>query len=177
MAMIQTISPEKAGGKVAHIYGQIHEVIGRVPNGMQLFSSSPELLEQQWQNMGYYIQHPTLSFPLLAMVRMLVSQDNQCEYCVGMNENMLINMAGLSVDQVMATKQNPQNAPLEEKDKAMLLFVLKATQNPKTVQSADLDQLKALGWTESEIMDAVFHGARNIAIDVVFNTFKIENDL
>jgi hypothetical protein len=71
---------------------------------------------------------------------------------------------------------NPADAPLPDKDKAMLLFVLKATQTPKTVEKSDLDQLRALGWSDGDIMDAVYHGARNVAVDIVFNAFKIDND-
>ena len=43
--------------------------------------------------------------------------------------------------------------------------------------AADIDSLKLLGWAESDILDAVVHGARNMAADIVFNTFKIDNDL
>ena len=176
MTMIQTISPEQASGKVAHIYGQIEQVMGRVPNAMQMYSSSPDLLEQQWQQIGYYMQHPTLSFPLLALIRMLVSQENQCEYCVGFNEGMLINVAGFTPDQVTAAKRNPDDAPISEKEMVMLRFVLNATKHAKSVKSGDLDTLRDAGWKDGEIMDALHHGARNIAVDVVFNALKIDKD-
>lgn len=176
MSIISTVAPEQASSKVAEIYGKIQQTMGRVPNAFQLYSSSPALLEQGFQQIAYYMQHPTLSFPLLATVRMLVSQKNDCQYCVGFNEAMLMGMANMTAEQIAATKLNPQAAPLPEKDKAMLLLVLKATQAPKSVEKADLDQLRALGWNDGEIMDAVYHGARNVAADIVFNTFKIEND-
>lgn len=177
MAMIQTVSPDQASGKLAQIYGEIEKVFGSVPNAMQLYSISPDLLEQQWQQIGYYMRHPGLSFPLLAMIRMLVSQENQCEYCVGFNESMLIHMAGLTPEQLVTAKRNPADAPLPEKEKAMLLFVLKSTKNAKDVDHSDLEQLRAHGWGDGDIMDAVHHGARNMAVDVVFNTFKIDNDM
>lgn len=176
MSIISTVIPEQASGKVAEVYGKIQQMTGRVPNAFQLYSSSPVLLEQQMQQIAYYMQHPTLSFPLLAMVRMLVSQHNDCQYCVGFNEGMLMQMAGLTPEQVAATRSNPADAPLPDKDKAMLLFVLKATKTPKIVEKSDLDQLRALGWSDGDIMDAVYHGARNVAVDIVFNAFKIDND-
>jgi alkylhydroperoxidase family enzyme len=89
---------------------------------------------------------------------------------------MLMHMANVTPEQIAATKRDPQEAPLPEKEKAMLLLVLKATRTPKLVGKADLDKLRALGWNDGEIMDAVHHGARNVAADIVFNTFKIEND-
>ena len=39
-----------------------------------------------------------------------------------------------------------------------------------------MQQLKSLGWEEGDIVDAVAHGARNSAADIVLNTFKVEQD-
>ncbi len=176
MSIISTEEPGQASGKVAEVYGKIQQAMGRVPNAFRTYSASPVLLEQHFQSISYYMRHPTLSFPLLAIVRMLVSQKNDCQYCVGFNESMLMHMAGLTAEQIAATKRNPENAPLPEKEKAMLLLVLKATQTPKLVERSDLDSLRALGWRDGDILDAVYHGARNVSADIVFNTFKIEND-
>ncbi|HEY6095139.1 MAG TPA: hypothetical protein VIU93_09340 [Gallionellaceae bacterium] len=177
MSLIATVAPEQASGTVAELYEQIHRMMGRIPNAFRLSSASPELLGQHWHSIRYYMQHPTLSFPLLAMIRMLVSQHNDCEYCVNMNEGMLMHVAGLTPEQLAAAKRDPAQAPLPGKEKAMLQLVLKATSEPKQVQKSDLDQLRALGWSDGDILDAVSHGARNVAADIVFNAFKIENDM
>ncbi len=176
MSIVSTVAPEGATGRVAELYGQMQQTMGRVPNAFQLYSASPDLLEMQWQQVGYYFRHPALSFPLLATIRMLVSQANDCAYCIGMNEAMLIERAGFTPEQIAAAKRDPAATPLPAKDKAMLLFVLKATKTPKAVTTADLAALRALGWNERDIFDAVHHGARNVAVDILFNTFKIEND-
>ena len=176
MSMISTVPPEQASGDLAQVYGQIRQVFGAVPNGMRLFSSSPALLEQGWRQLDYYLQHPRLSFPLLAFIRMLVSQRHECEYCIGMNESMLIDRGGFAVADVLAARRNPADAPLPEKDKAMLLAVLKAVEAPKALEKADLDRLRGLGWEDGDIVDAVFHGARNVATDIMFNAFKVERD-
>lgn len=176
MSIISTVAPNEATGQVAQVYAQVEQAMGRLPNAMKLYSASPDVLAMQWAHIGYYFQHPTLSFPLLASIRMLVSQDNDCAYCIGMNEAMLIQRAGFSPEQTAAAKRNPADAALPAKDKAMLLFVLKATQTPKAVNRADLDALRAMGWTDRDLLDAVNHGARNVAVDILFNTFKIEND-
>ena len=176
MNMISMVSPEQASGGVARVYGQIEGAIGRVPNGMRLFSASPTLLEQNWQQFGYYMQHPRLSFPLQAFIRMLVSERHECEYCIGMNESLLINRGGFSAGDLLAARRNPADAPLPEKEKALLLTVLKTVEAPKALNKADLDKLRALGWEDGDILDAVYHGARNVAADIMFNAFKVEQD-
>lgn len=176
MSMISTVAPEQASGTVAQVYEQIGRAVGRVPNAMRLFSASPDLLQQNWGQFEYYLRHPRLSFPLLAFIRMLVSQRHDCAYCIGMNESLLVNRAGFRLEDVLAARRDPADAPLPDKDKAMLLAVLKAVESPKSLEKGDLDRLRSLGWADGDIMDAVFHGARNVAADIMFNAFKIEND-
>jgi uncharacterized peroxidase-related enzyme len=176
MSIISSIAPQDATGQVAQLYEQVQQALGLVPNAMKLYSASPDVLAMQWQHIGYYFQHPTLSFPLLASIRMLVSRDNDCAYCIGMNEGLLIQRAGFTPEQTAAAKRNAADTPLPEKDKAMLLFVLKATKTPKAITVGDVDALRGIGWSDRDIFDAVNHGARNVAADILFNTFKIEND-
>ncbi|MBN2607101.1 MAG: hypothetical protein JXR47_07180 [Thiotrichales bacterium] len=173
MSLLSLVTPEKATGRVAEIYDEINWTFGSVPSGFQLHSISPELFDDNWRNISYFMEHKTLSFPLLAMIRMLVSKDNECEYCINLNEALLINKAGFTQDQIAATKADASTAPLSEKDKAMLLFVLKATKAAKSVNADDMETLKNLGWTDRDIYDAVAHGARNMAMDVLFDTFKV----
>jgi uncharacterized peroxidase-related enzyme len=176
MPLISTVRPTEATGQVAETYSQIEQAFGQVPNAMQLFSSSPQLFQNTWGEIGYYMQHPNLSMLLLATIRMLISQDNDCEYCLDFNAGLLINQFGQTPEQIAAMRQDASQAPLEEKDKAMLLFVLKSVNTPKEVTAEDVEALRALGWEDGDILDATAHGARHVAIDTLFNAFKIEKD-
>jgi alkylhydroperoxidase family enzyme len=176
MPLIHTDTPETAEGQVKEIYDQAIKAFGSVPNALQIYSSSPALLARQWQQIGYYLQHPTLGFHLLAIMRMLISEDTHCEYCVGFNEAMLLNMGGLSMEQIAATKKNPQDAPLSDKDKAMLIFVLKATRDATSVNQGDIAALRTLGWTDGDILDGLGHGAYMLAGDTILSALKIERD-
>lgn len=176
MALISTVPPEQAQGAVADTYGKIKETFGWIPNILQLMSVSPEQLEMNWDSIRFYFTHPTLSLPLLATTRMLVSQAHQCDYCVDFNAGILINRCEQTPEQVAATRQDPTKAILEPKDKAMLLFTLKAVDTPHDVNASDLDALRSLGWADRDMFDAVAHAARNISADIIFNTFKVERD-
>ncbi|OZA12419.1 MAG: hypothetical protein B7X94_03885, partial [Hydrogenophilales bacterium 17-62-8] len=104
MSILQTVTPESATGEVAEIYAQIKSAWGHVPTAIQAYSANPFLLRHQWEYYGSIMQHPTLSMPLTASIRMLVSQAGNCGYCIDMNGGMLINMAGWTPDQVAATR-------------------------------------------------------------------------
>ena len=176
MPLIHTVEPRSAEGSVAAIFREVEQVMGRVPSGMQLYANSPALLDQQWQVIGYYAQHPRLSFAFGSAVRMLVSQENDCDYCLGFNEALLIDRCGWTPEQVAATKRDATAAPLDVKEKALLRFVLETVNSRRPASRDNIDGLLKLGWTTGDILDAVALGARNVAVDIIFNTFQLEGD-
>ncbi|DAB31289.1 MAG TPA: hypothetical protein CFH79_09955 [Sulfurospirillum sp. UBA11407] len=176
MPLINTIQPKDATGELAELYRQIKMMRGKIANTALLFSSSPSLLKQQMSFVGHYLNHNTLSMALLACIRTLVSDKNNCSYCVDFNSSMLINMLGWKSEEVVAMRANPSEARLDEKEKAMLLFVLKAVRTPHDVDANDVQKLRDFGYSDGDILDATNHGARMSAIDIIFDAFKIEKD-
>ena len=177
MALIDTVVPGAAQGPVAGIFQEIEQVLGQVPGGMQLYAVSPELLAQQWQVVGYYARHPRLSLALTAAIRLLVSQDNDCDYCIDVNAGLLIERCGWTPEQVAASRHDVAAAPLAAREKALLRLVLQTVNARQPATCDNLEGLKQLGWSEADILDAVALGARNVAVDIIFNTFQVEPDL
>ena len=64
----------------------------------------------------------------------------------------------------------------QAREKALIRLVLQAVDDSNSITAANLDELRGMGWSDGDILDAVNHGARQLAADVVFNTFKIERD-
>lgn len=176
MPLIQTIAPEEATGELAKLYTIIETMRGSVGNNAKMFSISPELLRQQMDFIKFYMNHPTLSLPLLAAIRIMVSSGEECQFCIDYNTGMLINMAGWSFDQVAEMRNDPNAANLPEREIAMLNLAIKAIRNAHGVSANDLDTLREMGWSDSDILDAVNHATRMLATDIIFNTFKIENN-
>jgi uncharacterized peroxidase-related enzyme len=176
MSILRTVTPESATGEVAEIYAQIKSAWGHVPTALQVFSAHPFLLRHQWEYYASIMQHPTLAFPLTASIRMLVSQAGNCSYCIDMNAGMLINMAGWTPEQVAATRADFNDSPLSPKEKVLLGLVLKATRDSNSVTALDVQAAREAGWSDSDILDAVNHGARMVAADILINGFKVERD-
>jgi len=176
MPLIQTIEPEEATGELAKLYQTIEAMRGSVGNNAKLFSASPELLRQQMDFIQFYMNHPTLSMPLLASIRIMISSGEACQFCIDFNAGLLINMAGWTIDQVNAMRKDPNAANLSKHEIAMLNLTIKAIRNAHGVTANDLDTLRDMGWSDSDILDAVNHATRMLATDIIFNTFKIENN-
>lgn len=158
MSYLKTVSPEDATGQVAEVYKPIMEMAGMVPAPLQLMSASPGLLALQKTVIDYYSTHPTLNQGLLALIRLLIAEEMQYDYCISLNSNILKMMGIASDDQLAAVMADPGQAPMDEKEKALLAVVIKACAKPETVQEADVQALRDLGWQDSDILDAISHG-------------------
>lgn len=176
MSLFETVSPEHATGAVAEAYRKIKQAMGRVPNGMRLFSLSPALLAQHWQQLSYYMQHPDLPPMLLATIRLLVSEANHCDYCIDMNAGMLINRFGLTQEQVAVIRRDPLAGPFSVREKALLKLVLKTVVQRQPATRAEIDALITLGWSQGDAPETVVHGARNVSTDIILNAFAVEKD-
>jgi len=175
--LITIVSEKDAKGEVKEVYEDIKNTFGMVPNAMKHQSISPEILKNSWEFIKIELTNKNFSPKLSAMIRLLVGGQKDCHYCMGVNEGMLINMFKVSIAEVNALKKDPNNAPLNNKDKAMLLFVLKATKNAQSVTKADIVKLNKLGWSEKDIFEGVKMGANIIAFTITLDTFKIARDM
>jgi uncharacterized peroxidase-related enzyme len=176
MTLIRLIEKEEATGRVAEIYETMINSMGFIPNAFKVFSPSEHILDIQFNNLGYFMRHKTLGGKLLAFIRLLVSETEQCSYCVGMNSGILLQY-GVLPDVLSEIKQDPAKAPLDEKELALLLFVLKVVKNSNSIKQEDVDALKNLGWTDADIMDATYHGTTQVGVDKIFNAFKIDSEM
>ncbi len=158
MSYLKTVAPEDATGQVAEVYKPVLDMVGMVPAPLQLMSASPNLLTLQKAVLDYYATHPALTQGLLALIRLLVSEELQYDYCISLNSNFLKMMGIANDDQLAAVMADPNLAPMEEKEKALLALVLKACAKPEEVQEADVQNLRDLGWQDSDILDAISHG-------------------
>jgi hypothetical protein len=173
MPLLKVVSPKNADGKIKEAYSFFEKMGAPVPLPMQMVSTSPDLLAILSQTLQYFVNHPTLSFPLLAHIRLLVADKEDYPYCVKLNEGMLQVMGGLTKEQIDAAKVDPEKAQLPAKDKALLLHVLKVIQDPALSEQKDVDALRSLGWTDRDIFDAINHGLSMVSAGMAFKIFHM----
>ena len=159
--------------RVDAIFEQVEQSMGFVPDGLRLYSVSPAILESFLGAVGYFMSHPTLRPELLAMIRYLTSSKVGCSFCIDFNEAILVKL-GINLDDVRAARDNVNQAPLEDKEIALLKIALNSNDNPDSMDEKVMEEARTLGWTEREIFDAVFIAASNRAFTTVLKTFNVE---
>ena len=172
-ALIYPKAPSGEEEKVNAIFEAVEKHLGFVPDGLRLLSISPPLLETMMGNIAYFNMGGTKLSPILtAMIRYQISSSAGCSFCIDLNEGFLTNL-GLDLDEVRACQNKPETAPLNEKDKSLLLFALKALQNPNDIDQSEMMKIQKQGWDDREIFDAVAQAASNKSFNSLLKTFNV----
>ena len=171
--LISYTSSDKATGDVKAVYDEIKKAWGMVPEPLKALSLNPKILRNQWEFYKTIGENKNFEPKMTTMMRYLIAEQHQCKFCVGFNKGMLLNMFKLSANEVEALEKEPSSAKLEEKQKAMLLFMLKSTSKPYDVNQEDIEGLKKLGWSEKDIMEGAKEAMDMVATSLFIDTFKI----
>ena len=175
MALINTVSLEKAEGKMKEAYDMFMKNLGVIPRPLEMMSASPSIFDNQLQRIKYYTEHPTFSFALLSHIRYLVAHNLSYSFCMDFNKHIL-KKQGLEDDDILKMEADPTKSLLEKKDSAMLTFVVKAVKAPSSIDADDINRLKEMGWEDSDLVDALAHGVNMIDHSIMMEVFQMDQD-
>jgi uncharacterized peroxidase-related enzyme len=175
-SLLSFTAPKDAKGLVKEVYDEIKAKWGFVPVVIQQYSLNPKLLKAQWDLYSTLGDNKNFDPKMMTMMRMLVSEKHDCEYCVGLNKGMLLNMFKLPMDEVNAIAKDPSTAKLDEKQKTMLLFMIKAANTPHDITAKDIEKLKKLGWSDKDVFEGVKSAANMVSGAIVIDALKIQKD-
>ena len=175
-SLLSFIDTKEAKDEIKAVYDEITKAWGFVPIVLKQYSLNPKILRTQWELYKELGANKNFDPKMLTMMRMLLGESQDCTYCTGLNKGMLLNMFKVPMDEVVALSKDANTAKLEEKQKTMLLFILKAVKTPHDTNSKDIDALKKLGWSEQDIFEGVKSGTNVIAATLFIDALKLQKD-
>ena len=167
---------KEAKGDVKAVYAEITKAWGFVPIVLKQYSLNPKILRTQWELYKELGNNKNFDPKMLTMMRMILGESQDCTYCTGLNKGMLLNMFKVPMDEVVALSKDANTAKLDEKQKAMLLFILKAVKTPHDTTAKDIAALKKLGWSEKDIFEGVKSGTNVIVATTIIDVLKLKKD-
>ena len=103
-----------------------------------------------------FLLEPTeLSYDVKEAIALLISKENSCRMCVDVHKS-IAKMLGLTEERIDQILEGIDSIGTDEKEKALLRFCVRASKkdNYKMMQE-DIDALKALGYSDVQIIEAV----------------------
>lgn len=157
MSHVPLIDHDDASGSVKEQLDQIHATFGTVPAMFRAVANSPAALTSMWSAFGAY-GGGTLGAAVGEQIAVAVANRNSCEYCLAAH-TALGRKAGLAGEVLAAAQIGRSDDP---KLSSLLTFVLSLVDKRGQVSAAEVDSVRAAGWSDEEIVEAVGQVALNI---------------
>jgi uncharacterized peroxidase-related enzyme len=152
-AWLRVPGEDEAPPGVVKLFDKASERLGFIPNVLRVYALRPRHLEL-WD--AFYDDlmrgESGLTKPQREMIAVVVSTINRCHYCMVSHGAALRKLTGDAV-LVEQLRTNYRYAELEPRERAMLDFAVKLTEQSSRCSEDDVEALRDAGWSDEDIMD------------------------
>ena len=156
MAFIETVSEDQATGAVADLYRDEQQRFGFLPNFSKAFAARPEVYRAWVQLNGSIKEGMDLRRYELATIA--AAAQLRSSYCALAHGSVLLKQF-MDADELQAVIADHRNAGLDETDVAVMDLAEKVAADAGSVTQADIDRLRSLGLSDTDIVDVVLAAA------------------
>lgn len=135
------------------LFAAPREKLGFVPNVLRNYSLRPSHLTRWTAHYDELMRGESgLSKAQREMIAVVVSATNRCHYCVVSHSAALRKLTG-NPPLVEQLATNYRYAVLEPKERAMLDFAVRLTEESHRLGEEEVEELRRAGWSDEDIFD------------------------
>jgi uncharacterized peroxidase-related enzyme len=121
----------------------------------------------------FLLDETTLSYDIKESIALLISKENGCKMCVDVHKS-IAKMLGLSEQRINEVLEGVDSISTSDAEKALLNFCIKASKKENyKILKEEIDELKALGYTDVQIVEAVAITGYFNYINTLSNVFAL----
>lgn len=154
MSRVPLQDPKTATGRTREVFDRVAQYYGMVPKLQQAMAPLPEITDAVWTLSQMTMKEGTLSEELKRAFFTVTAAAGECDYCVAAHMLALYRL-GWSNEDCMEIIEGRPSSRLSEKENAALDFARTVASRPAAVTDEQVDGLRALGWTDAEIVEMV----------------------
>ncbi|RLA66792.1 MAG: hypothetical protein DRQ78_03520 [Epsilonproteobacteria bacterium] len=133
--------------------------LGHVPPHFELYATlHPKRFKMFLEEIIYLSTHESINPDFFAFTRFYIAAQENFTYCYVFNKELLLGK-GYTQEDLEAFENSADKLPLDKKHQVLFVSVLTAIESPKDFDERSIEKLKVLGWSDSDIFDAIDHGA------------------
>ncbi|WP_329137671.1 peroxidase-related enzyme [Streptomyces sp. NBC_01476] len=159
---VPLVEEADAEGRTAELYDLIKSRMGIpfVPDMFRLVSSRPDLLEVVIAGYGGVFNDGVLPRATREMISAWSSKVNGCPYCVGTHNWFLAQFGGeQELTDAIETANSVDELPIDDRTKELMRLVTQVGTGAFRITEADWARTEAAGWSNAEMLEAVFTAA------------------
>jgi uncharacterized peroxidase-related enzyme len=158
MTRLTTIDPAQATGETRELLEATQRTFGVIPNTAKVLASSSAALKT-WLESVRALAGGQLDPGLRERIALGVAESNECEYCLSGHAYVAKHVAHLSDGAIGESRRLSSSDP---KVHAALAFAKTVLETRGGVSDADVEQVRAAGYSDGEIAEIVTHVAFNV---------------
>jgi len=136
-------------------FDTIKQVTGEVGETVRILALRPDILDATNTIVRTLLLSQTeLEYETKEMIAILVSLENGCSMCVGEHER-IAGVLGIAEEKINMAKQGLDALDSPEEKKSLLRFCVKSAKESYKTTNEDIDALKEMGYSDSQLLEAV----------------------
>jgi uncharacterized peroxidase-related enzyme len=144
------------------ILDAVDKQLGVVPNMFRLLASSPSALQGFTANNGALAK--TLDVKTRERIALAVAQVNGCDYCLSAHSYLALKLAKITPEEVLLNRRGQSG---DAKAHAAVAFATNVVRERGHVGEADIQAVRAAGYSDAEIVEIVAVTAENIFTNIL----------
>jgi uncharacterized peroxidase-related enzyme len=156
MAHIELPEFEEMTPKIQELARPILEKTGKLGEIFKLLAIREDIyFATDGMVQNYLIKETELSYDVKESIALLISLENGCKMCVDVHKS-IARMLGVSEDRIEQVLSGVDNIETEERERELLRFAVRASKKDNyKILKEDIDHLKGLGYSETQIIETV----------------------
>lgn len=161
MSRLPAIDPTQAAGETRALLDATQQTMGKIPNFVRTLASSPAAL-RAWLESYRALTGGQLDPELRERLALGVADFNHSAYCLNVHTVLAKHRAHLSDEAIQESRRFSCADPRMD---AALTFARAVLDRRGDVSDADVEQVRAAGYSDGEIAEIVMYVGLNLQID------------
>jgi uncharacterized peroxidase-related enzyme len=173
MTFIETVPEDEATGAAAELYASDREAFGFLPNFTQGFSLRPAVYAA-WRQLNGAIKSD-MDLRRYELATVAAARRLRSTYCTLAHGSVLTDQF-LEPDALRAVIADHRIAGLSTTDVAIMDLADKVADDATTIQQADIERLRSLGLSDTDIVDVVLAAAARCFFSKALDALGVQAD-
>lgn len=150
----------------------VKKQLGVVPNLMKLVGNSPAALEGYLRLNGA-LAKGSLGAKTGERIALAIAEINRCDYCLSAHTYLATHVAKLDAAEINANRNGLSN---DAKADAAVRFAASVAQQRGHVSTSEVQNIKAAGYSDAEVVEIVLHVALNTLTNYINSVAQTDID-
>lgn len=150
---------------------------GRLPWLRLLAGRYPPLLDALAAMYPRFMAEGSIDRVTKELLFVACAQVRDCKYCMGSHSRHLVQELGLTREQVVKARDGEDAVGLTHLQKTIIRFGRKVAENPQKVVEGDVEELRAAGLSEDQIVEIVAVCSFSAFTNTFTDALRIADDL